>query len=324
MAVINSLPLTSKFHNADSRRDGLLSKEDKKKIDSWQSSFSYAIIIEPIDWQETDTGLYTVSVEVPDLKEDMYAILIPHSSCTKVQFYEIAECELSVRNIGNNAIEITSVKLPEYTLPLTILYSANAVMVPIPEIYNEENTIKEFVLRSADWVGESAPYTQTIVFDGLNDTMYGAVSLADDYTGQELRAAILAKIQTTQDGNRITFSATEEKPTIDIRGYITYGNNVAMSFYPLANMDGLVEAKNVPIDNSNIGLEDSPKNVEEALVVIWDRLVRTTDGSFPTEKKLILKVGMCFFDTILGKPVWCKSMNPYVFVDAMGNEVYTV
>lgn len=324
MAVINSLPLTSKFHNADPRRDGLLSKEDKIKLDSLESSFSYAFYIEPIDWEQNDTDEYIAVISIPNFTSDMYAVVIPHSSCTKTQFYEIADCELSVRNNGDGNIVITSVKLPVYTLPLTVIYSANAVMIPVPDVYKEDNYVREFTLRVADWSGNSAPYTQTIVFEELTDTMHGAVSLADDYTGQELRSAILAKIEISQNDNMITFSATEEKPTIDIRGYITYGNNVAMSFYPLANMDGLVEAKNVPIDNTAIGIDESPKNVEDALSIIWNRLVRVTDGNFPLDKRVELRVGMSLFDTVLGKPVWCKSMNPYVFVDATGNTVYTI
>lgn len=324
MAVINSLPMTAKFHNADYNRDGLFSKEDKKKLDGLVESFSHPFNIEIEDWSETESGEYITYVDVPGFTSDMYAVVIPSSTSTKTQYYEIADCGLSVRNNSDGTIEITSSKLPEMMLPLNVLYSSNAVMIPVPEVYKEENSTHLFTLRAADWVGNEAPYTQTIVIEDMNASMFGSIALVEDYTPEELRAAILAKIDTTQTGNMITFLATEIKPTVDIRAYIIYGNNVAMSFFPLANVDGFVEAKNVPINNSIIGIDESPKTVEDALAIIWNRLVRTTDGTFTSDKKLEVRVGMCFFDTVLGKPVWCKSKNPYVFVDANGNEVYTV
>jgi len=301
-----------------------MSKEDKVKLDGLESSFSYEFLVDPLDWEQNDDGDYVASVKVPDLASNMYAVLIPQSSCTKKQYYAIVDSNLDVRNAADGTIEITTGSIPEIALPLNVLYSANAVMISMPQIYKEENAVYEFTLRAADWTGESAPYTQTVVVEDLNPNMYGAVSLAEDYTAQELRAAILAKIDFAQQDNMVIFKATEEKPTVDIRGYITYGNNVAMSFYPLANSNGLMEAADVSIDNSIIDIDGDPKNVQTALKEIWNRMVRTTDGNFDITKKLEVKIGMCFFDTVLGKPVWCKSKNPYVFVDAMGEEVYTV
>lgn len=37
----------------------------------------------------------------------------------------------------------------------------------------------------------------------------------------------------------------------------------------------------------------------------------------PTEPK----VSECYFDTTLGKPIWCKSLSPIVWVDAAGTTV---
>lgn len=322
MSVINSLPLTGKFHNVDSSRDGLMSKEDKQKLDSLEKSFSYEFVIYVTDWVENKDGGYKANVALPNLASDMYAVVIPQSSCTKKEYYAIYDSELSVRNAVDGTLEILAVNLPSMDLKLTAIYSSTAVMIGIPEIYREQNRVFEFTLRAADWAGTSAPYTQTIVVDDLNPDMYGAVSLVDNYSPQELRAAILAKINFTQNNNMIIFSAEEEKPSCDIRGYVTYGNNVAMSFYPLGNLDGFVEASNVPFDNSKVGIDESPKSVQDALSIIWDRMVRTTDGNFSNDKKIELRVGMSLFDTKLGKPVWCKSISPYVFVDASGVEVY--
>lgn len=323
MAIVNSLPLTAKFNNADSTRDGLMSKEDKLKLDNIAKSFNYEFTLSPSDWSEYEDG-YIAHVAIENFNSEMYVVLLPQSSCTKEEYFAIAESELNVRNSGDGRIEITSALMPRVDYKLTAIYSSNAVMIPVPNVYQDTNAIYEFTLRAADWTGEGVPYLQTIPVNGFTRTMHGAVSLVDDCSQQELRAAILGKFDIEHIDNLLTVIANGEKPTIDIRCYIIYGNNLAMSFYPVGNIDGLAEADAIVFDNSSIGMDESPKNVHEALSVIWNRMVRITDGAFDRNQLLEIKVGTQLFDTILGKPVWCKSTNPYVFVDAMGNAVYEV
>ena len=52
----------------------------------------------------------------------------------------------------------------------------------------------------------------------------------------------------------------------------------------------------------------------------WHSLVITLQQSGPTTQRPAsqLWVGRVFFDTTLGKPVWLKSVNPDVWVDASG------
>lgn len=46
------------------------------------------------------------------------------------------------------------------------------------------------------------------------------------------------------------------------------------------------------------------------------------NGNRPTSQRPSLPViGQHMFDTTLGKPIWCKSLNPVVWVDATGTAV---
>lgn len=49
-------------------------------------------------------------------------------------------------------------------------------------------------------------------------------------------------------------------------------------------------------------------------------IVRTLNTSGPTAQRPvdILWIGLFFFDTTIGKPIWLKSVNPNVWVDGAG------
>lgn len=323
MAIVNSLPLTSKFNRVDSRRDGLMSYEDKVKLDNLKPTTNADIIIEPNEWDyDYDECKFYVNKTVEGLESSMYVIVLPKSDITKAEFDEIIDCDLDIENNRDGSVKIWSKTSPSITLHLNAIYSDNAVIIPVPEVYREDNRVVEVVLKAVDWVG-NGPYSQIIPVDGLSKNMYGAIALCEDYSPQELRASILAKINTTQEDNRIIFEATGEKPTIDIRVQITYGNNVAMSFYPSADMDGFVEAEFVPFDNSNSIIPTNPHNVQEAIDTLYNYTTLTCNAKPSADMLESIKVGMCIFDTSLGKPIWCRNINPHVFVDSMGEIVYT-
>ena len=113
MAVINSLPMSSKFHNADYNRDGLFSKEDKKKLDGLVESFSHQFNIEIEDWSETESGEYITYIDVPGFTSDMYKIFHPHgklgASLLKVSELMHTGLELPMVNLDASMTDVLSV-----------------------------------------------------------------------------------------------------------------------------------------------------------------------------------------------------------------------
>lgn len=45
------------------------------------------------------------------------------------------------------------------------------------------------------------------------------------------------------------------------------------------------------------------------------------DSGFSSNRPAPLFVGQSYFDTTLGKPLWCKTLDPVVWVDATGTAV---
>lgn len=69
------------------------------------------------------------------------------------------------------------------------------------------------------WVGDSAPFTQTITVAGLTDGRRVRVypAYGDDYdTNLAVRAACACLSYTKRDGQNVTFTCLEDKPTVDI------------------------------------------------------------------------------------------------------------
>lgn len=81
----------------------------------------------------------------------------------------------------------------------------------------EVSEIKAVTLTSTNWIGESAPYTQTLTVEGITASCNGLVSLGQDVSlevREATRDAMLSILN--QDENSITIVADGDKPSIDI------------------------------------------------------------------------------------------------------------
>lgn len=73
------------------------------------------------------------------------------------------------------------------------------------------------VLLAAAWIGADAPYTQELAVVGLSSTQNGSISIEQDATAAQRKAARDAILSVTgQDDNKLIISADGEKPTVDI------------------------------------------------------------------------------------------------------------
>lgn len=55
-------------------------------------------------------------------------------------------------------------------------------------------------------------------------------------------------------------------------------------------------------------------NIEQHISLLAKK---TTSGTRPTPTY----IGQCHFDTAIGKPIWCKTISPVVWVDSTGTTV---
>lgn len=75
-------------------------------------------------------------------------------------------------------------------------------------------------LTASGWVGDSAPYTQTVAVDGITDgrrarvyPAYGGVNIDTDLAMREACAAVS---YAKRDGQNVIFTCLEDKPGVDI------------------------------------------------------------------------------------------------------------
>lgn len=81
----------------------------------------------------------------------------------------------------------------------------------------EITSIQLEIILPANWIGEEAPYTQTISIDKVTPTSIVDIDAASSVTAEQLDAYINAKIiDSEQSAGSITLKAFGEKPTIEI------------------------------------------------------------------------------------------------------------
>lgn len=73
------------------------------------------------------------------------------------------------------------------------------------------------VLYASSWIGDSAPYTQDILIEGLNANDNGSVSVSASASPEEWTAATDAKMRVIEQADgKLVVSADGGKPNIDI------------------------------------------------------------------------------------------------------------
>lgn len=73
------------------------------------------------------------------------------------------------------------------------------------------------VLRADGWVGDAAPFEQTLTVEGLEAEQNGSVSLAPDAGADARMAARMASLCVSgQAAGVLTVIADDEKPAVDI------------------------------------------------------------------------------------------------------------
>lgn len=84
-------------------------------------------------------------------------------------------------------------------------------------INSADTTTVELVLYANAWVGDSAPYTQTINHKLITPDCDGMVTFSSDITDEELAIGRSAQIRLTDQGNgTATITASGELPTVDL------------------------------------------------------------------------------------------------------------
>lgn len=81
----------------------------------------------------------------------------------------------------------------------------------------DKSEYKTATLLSSAWVGENAPYTQTISVEGLTGEQNGNISVSKNSTFEQREAARAAMLSVVgQQNGSLTIAADGDKPETDI------------------------------------------------------------------------------------------------------------
>ncbi len=98
--------------------------------------------------------------------------------------------------------------------------SEDSNMVKIDTALGEKADNSVFVdgvLLASAWVGDSAPYSQSISVQGLTSERNGSISVSQNITAEQLEAVLSAVLSVSgQADGTLTIVANKGKPSVDI------------------------------------------------------------------------------------------------------------
>lgn len=100
---------------------------------------------------------------------------------------------------------------------IAAVYGLNDTLKKISEDNNTASV--NLSLPASDWVGDSAPYTQTVTVEGLTDGRQIEVhpAYSDDIDANlAMRQACGFLSYAKRNGQNVTFTCLEDKPAVDI------------------------------------------------------------------------------------------------------------
>lgn len=122
----------------------------------------------------------------------------------------------------------------------------------------------EATLLASKWTGSSAPYTQILTVEGLNNYNNCNVVISDTVTVEQENAIMNAEITniTYDEGVGFTFTASGVKPSVDVPILLKFGASMNVVEVP-QYLEEVDVASNIFYDNSTSGI--SATNVKDAI-----------------------------------------------------------
>lgn len=263
MAVINNMPQLAKFNNATQATDGLMSRNDKQKLDSLHAAKTYKVTLLASGW--TANRPYTQTIKVPDMTKDVNGSLLIDPTATEEEINATADASIKIveQSIGYLTLEVQN-KKPTIDIPVVIIFGENLAVLTPPKLVDTSNRSIEININPTDWVYLIDRYTVTLNLPGISESSNGAISLQSGVTEEEAFMVAKARIEICDiQDDVMTLECTGEKPNAVIHALLMYGPSITV--IEVAQFGGKVtpEAKYVKYDDSKTGLQAT--NVQTAI-----------------------------------------------------------
>lgn len=298
MTAINNLPGLAKFNNATHATDGLLSRNDKEKLDSLHKSVTIHTTLYASDWSANRP--YTQNIDLPDITSNTNGTLTidPLATDEQLEACVNAGIIISEQSINYMTLQTTSIK-PEIDIPVIIVYGENLAVITPPTIVDSGNHVHDLIIQSTDWVSYLDTYKATLYVPGITESVVGSISMKSGIVESEAEVAAKARIEVFNVfDDTVELILRGEKPSIPLHITIYYGPSIALVRKPTFGGKITPHAKYQEFDDSKTGL-----GVTKTQTAIEEIVSGTTGmNNKPTHFKTISVMKECM-DLMVGQLV---------------------
>lgn len=289
MTAINNLPGLAKFNNATHETDGLMSRNDKEKLDSLHKSVTIHATLYASEWSENRP--YTQTIDILDLTSDTNGSLTIDPLATDDELNACIEAEIIIAEQSINYMTLQATgKKPEIDIPVIIVFGENLAIITPPTIVDSGNHVHNLIIQPTDWISYLDTYKATLYVAGINDSVVGSISMKTGIEESEAEMAAKARIEVfTVKDNTVELILRGEKPNIPLHVTIYYGPSISIVRKPVFGGKLTPHAMYQEFDDSKTGL--GVTKTQSAI----EKIVTGTNGmnNKPTHFKTVAVMKEC-------------------------------
>lgn len=254
MSAINNLPGLAKFNNATHEVDGLMSRNDKQKLDSLHKSVTIHTTLYASGWSTNRP--YTQTLDIPDITANTNGTLTIDPAATDDELQACIDAEIAIvdQSINYITLQVTETK-PEIDIPVVIVFGENLAIITPPTIVDTGNHVYDVTIQSTDWDKYLDTYKVSLHVPGINESVVGSISMKSGINESEALVAAKARIEIFNVyDDTIELILKGEKPNIPLHITIYYGPSIAIVRRPVFGGKITPHAMYQEFDDSKTGL----------------------------------------------------------------------
>lgn len=254
MSAINNLPGLAKFNNATHVTDGLMSRNDKEKLDSLHKSVTVHATLYASEWSANRP--YMQTIEISDISADTNGTLTIDPAATEEEINACTDAEIIIVEQSNSYItlQVTGNK-PEVDIPVVIVFGENLAVITSSMIVDDGNHVHNVTIQPTDWESYFDIYKANLYIPGITEDMVGSISMKSNVDATEAFAAARARIEILSVfDDTVELILRGEKPNIPLHVVVYYGPSIAIVKKPAFGGKVTPHAKYQEFDDSKTGL----------------------------------------------------------------------
>lgn len=254
MSAINNLPGLAKFNNATWEVDGLMSRNDKQKLDGLHKSVTIHTILYASEWSANRP--YIQTIDIPDITSDTNGTLTIDPAATDEELQACIDANIIIaeQSINYMTLQVTETK-PEVDIPVVIVFGENLAVITPPTIVDTGNHVYDIIIQPTDWISYLDTYKASLNIPGINESIVGSISMKSGISEDEAYIAAKARIEVFNVmDDTVELILRGEKPNIPLHITIYYGPSIAIVRRPVFGGKITPHAKYQEFDDSKTGL----------------------------------------------------------------------